>query len=151
MTVNFPGRSKKFYSSLFLFLLMISSCCIFKTDPPDLRITGQNYPSTVNANQRFDLFYTVGNFSSGDCDADNTTQSIVNLKMINQVTGAIQVNNSQTLNSLSNNSTQSFTFSVIIGPENAGTYNVIFTVDPNNTSGSVNTNNNTNTGVIVVN
>lgn len=151
MANKFRLKIKTFYSTIFFSLLIISSCCIFKTDPPDLRITGQNYPSSVNANQRFDLFYTVGNFSSGDCDADNTSQSIVNLKMINQVTGAIQVNNNQTLNSLSNNSTQSFTFSVIIGPENAGTYNVIFTVDPNNTSGSVNTNNNTNTGVIVVN
>ncbi len=151
MKNKFRLKTKPFYSIIFFSLLLISSCCIFKTDPPDLRITGQNYPSTVNANQRFDLFYTVGNFSSGDCDADNTSQSIVNLKMINQLTGAIQVNNNQTLNSLSNNSTQSFTFSVIIGPENSGTYNVVFTVDPNNTSGSVNTNNNTNTGVIVVN
>lgn len=151
MKKAFQIKDRSFYSTIFISLLFISSCCIFKTDPPDLRITGQNYPSTVNANQRFELTYTVGNFSSGDCDADNTTQSIVNLKMINQTTGAVQVNNNQTLNALSNNSTQAFTFSVIIGPENAGTYNVIFTVDPNNTSGSVNTNNNTNTGVIIVN
>ncbi|MBK8550189.1 MAG: hypothetical protein IPL53_03685 [Ignavibacteria bacterium] len=145
-----PSKSKSLYS-LFFSLLLISSCCVFKTDPPDLRITGQNYPSSVNANQRFNLLFTVGNFSSGDCDADNTTQGVVNLKMTNQLTGAVQVNNNQTLNPLANNSTQSFDFSVIIGPENAGTYDMVFTVDPNNTTGSVNTTNNTQTGVIVVN
>lgn len=138
-------------SLIFLSLLMISSCCIFQSDPPDLRITGQNYPSTVNANQNFDLTFIVGNFSNGDCDAEASTQGVVNLKLINRVTGAIQVNNTETLNPLSNNSTQTFIFSVIIGPENAGTYDLVFVVDPNNTTGDIDRNNNTQTGTIVVN
>lgn len=136
---------------IFINLILISSCCIFNTDPPDLRITGQNYPSTVNANQRFDLTFTVGNFSSGDCDAEKTTQSVVNLKLTNRTTGALQVNDTQTLNPLDNNDTQNFDFSVIIGPEGAGTYDMVFTVDPNNTSGDADRNNNTQTGTIVVN
>ncbi len=132
-------------------LLFISSCCIFSTDPPDLRITGQNYPSQVSANQRFNLTFSVGNFSNGDCNAEKTSQGVVNLKLINQVTGAVQVNNDQVLNPLDFNATQTFDFSVIIGPENAGTYNMIFIVDPNNTSGDANRNNNTQTGIIIVN
>ena len=143
-------KPKAFYSSLFFSLLFVSSCCIFKTDTPELRITSQNFPSTVNANQRFDLFFTVGNFSTGDCDAETTSQSIVNLKMTNRATGVVQVNDNETLNELSDNSTQNFDFSVIIGPEGIGTYDMVFTVDPNNTSGSVNTANNTVTGTIVV-
>lgn len=144
-------KSFYFKSLIILTLLSVSSCCIFDTDPPDLRITGQNYPSTVNANQRFDLSFIVGNFSSGDCDAESSTQGVVNLKLTNRVTGVIQVNNTETLNALSNNSTQTFNFSVIIGPENAGTYDLVFVVDPNNTTGDTDRNNNTQTGTIVVN
>ncbi|HMQ67804.1 MAG TPA: CARDB domain-containing protein [Ignavibacteria bacterium] len=141
-----------FYRSLiFLSLLLISSCCIFQSDPPDLRITGQNYPGTVNANQRFDLEFIVGNFSSGDCDAETSSQGVVNLKLINRATGVVQVNDTETLNGLSNNSNQMFTFSVVIGPEGTGTYDLIFVVDPNNTTGDTDRNNNTQTGTIVVN
>lgn len=150
---HFMGYFKlKILTSFFLpSLLLISSCCIFNTDPPDLRITGQSYPSTVNANQRFDLTFTVGNFSSGDCDAEKTNQGVVNLKLTNRITGAIQVNNTETLDPLDYNETQVFNFSVIIGPENAGTYDLLFTVDPNNTTGDSDRNNNTQTGIIVVN
>ncbi|MBP9192748.1 MAG: hypothetical protein KBF96_09375 [Ignavibacteria bacterium] len=145
---------KKFYltrSFVFSALLFASSCCIFNTDPADLRITGQNYPSTVNANQRFELSFIVGNFSSGDCDAETTNQGVVNLKLKNRATGFIQVNDTETLNDLSNNSTQTFNFSVIIGPEGIGTYDMVFVVDPNNTTGDTDKNNNTQTGTIVVN
>lgn len=54
-------------------------------------------------------------------------------------------------NGRSNNQTQSFTFSIIIGPEGAGTYDMTFVEDPNNTTGDGDRNNNTFTGVIVVN
>lgn len=144
-------RDHLYKSFVFLSLLLMSSCCIFTSDPPDLRITGQNYPSTVNANQNFDLEFIVGNFSSGDCDAETTSQGVVNLKLINRATGFVQVNDTETLNDLSNNSTQIFKFSVIIGPEGIGTYDMIFVVDPNNTTGDTDRNNNTQTGTIVVN
>lgn len=141
----------RIYKLSFSCILLISSCCIFNTDPPDLRIIGQNYPSTVNANQRFDVYFNVGNFSNGDCDADKSSQGIVNLKLIHRETGYLQVNNSETLNPLDFNQTQSFTFSIIIGPEGIGTYDMTFVVDPNNTTGDADRNNNTFTGVIVVN
>lgn len=103
-------KLKIFNSFVLPTLLLISSCCIFNTDPPDLRITGQNYPSTVNSNQTFRLTFTVGNFSSGDCDAEKSTQGVVNLKLTNRATSAIQVNNTETLNPLDNGATQEFNF-----------------------------------------
>ncbi len=61
------------------------------------------------------------------------------------------LNNTETLDPLDNNETQGFTFSIIIGPEGIGTYNLTFVVDPNNTTGDADRNNNTLTGVVVVN
>lgn len=134
---------------ILLFTFTISSCCLFETDNPDLRIVGQNFPAQVSVNQTFHPQFTVGNYSDGDCDAARTSQSIVNLKMVNQATGFVQVNNNYTLNPLDNNATQVFNeISVNIGT--AGTYDLTFTVDPNNTSGEKNQNNNKITGIIIV-
>lgn len=140
---------KIIYFFTFMIFINISACCIFKTDNPDLRIIGQNFPSTVGVNVTFFPTFTVGNYSDGDCDASATTQSIVNFRMVNRTSGVVQVNNSYTLNSLENNGTQVFNnISVIIGT--AGTYDMTFTVDPNHVSGEVNRNNNTFTGTIIV-
>lgn len=142
-------KSIFFNSSLFLFLLIISSCCIFESSPPDLRITDQDFPSTANVNQSFELSFTIGNhtedFLSSDCDAEKSTQGSVNLKMVNRKTGHLQVDNTQTLNPLEYNSSQTFTFGVIIGPEGAGIYDMTFLVTNFYIHG------NTSTGVIVVN
>ncbi|MCB0727863.1 MAG: hypothetical protein KDD00_10390 [Ignavibacteriae bacterium] len=143
-------KSNYYKSLIFCSLLLISSCCIFQSDPPDLRITGQNYPGTVSANQSFDLEFIVGNFSTGDCDAETSSQGVVNLKLTNRATGLVQVNDTETLNDLSNNSNQIFKFTVVIGPEGIGTYDLVFVVDPNNTTGDSDRNNNTQTGTIVV-
>jgi len=140
---------KIIYFLSFIFLINISACCIFKTDNPDLRIIGQNFPSVVSVSQTFHPTFTVGNYSDGDCDAATTTQSIVTLRMVNRATGFLQVNNTYTLNSLEHNATQVFNnISVNIGT--SGTYDLTFTVDPNHTSGEVNQNNNTITGTIIV-
>lgn len=145
----------KFISKLILIfifivgLLKFNSCCIIKTNDPDLRITGQNFPSSAGVNQRFGLAFTVGNFSTGECEASATNQSSVNLRMVNRETGHVQVNDPLTLNALGNNATQNFAFTVIIGT--AGTYDLTFVVDPNNTSGEKDRNNNTYTGVVVIN
>jgi len=142
-------KLKIIYFLSFIFFINISACCIFKTDNPDLRIIGQNFPSIVSTGQTFHPTFTVGNYSDGDCDAATTTQSIVTLRMVNRATGFLQVNNTYTLNSLENNATQVFNnISVNIGT--AGTYDLTFTVDPNHTSGEVNQNNNTVTGTIIV-
>ena len=125
------------YTFAFAVFINISSCCIFETDTADLRIVGQSFPSQVNNGQRFSLDFTVGNYSNGDCSAETTTQSIVNLKMIKRDTQVLQVNNTETLNGLENDQTQVFNFSVLIEGAGAdGIYDLIFTVDPNNTSGA---------------
>lgn len=135
---------------IFIFLLVnFCSCCLFKTDSPDLRITGQNIPSSAHVNQTFSLSFTVTNNSSGDCDAAKSNQSIVNLKMVHRETGYLQVNNTYTLNPLDNDQSQTFPISVDIGT--AGTYDLTFVVDPNNTSGESNHNNNTYTAVVIIN
>jgi len=140
---------KIIYFFFFIFFLNFSACCIFKTDNPDLRIIGQNFPAVVSVNQTFFPTFTVGNYSDGECEAAATTQSIVNLRMVNRASGNVQVNNSYTLNPLANNATQVFNnISVTIGT--AGTYDLTFTVDPNHVSGEVNQNNNTVTGSIIV-
>ena len=136
----------------FLFLVLsanISGCCLFQTDNPDLRIVGQNFPAVVGVGQTFYPTFTVGNYSDGDCDAARTSQSIVNLKMVNRANGFVQVNNNYTLNALDNNATQNFN-SINVTIKTAGTYDLTFTVDPNNTSGEKNQNNNKITGVIIV-
>lgn len=136
-------------SIAFLLLLNFVSCCIFKTEDPDLRITGQNFPSRVSVNQTFHPTFTVGNYSNGDCEAATTTQSIVNLRMVNRGTGQVQVNNNYTLNALENGQTQLFnSISVTIGT--AATYDLTFTVDPNHTSGERTYENNTISGEVIV-
>lgn len=134
------GKTIKYYFIyLFAFAIFInvSSCCIFSTDTADLRIVGQNFPSLVNNGDRFSLDFTVGNYSNGDCNAETTTQSIVNLKMIKRDSQVLQVNNTETLNPLENDQTQVFTFSVLIEGQGVdGIYDLYFVVDPNNTSGA---------------
>ena len=134
---------------LFILAINISGCCLFETDNPDLRIVGQNFPPVVGIGQTFNPTFTVGNYSDGDCDAAKTSQSIVNLKMVNRATGYLQVNNNYTLNELDNNATQNFN-SINVTIESAGTFDLTFTVDPYNTSGEKNQNNNKITGVIIV-
>lgn len=141
---------KKFFTAPFLFsLLLLSSCCIFKTDNPELRITSQSFPGSANANSTFTVSFTVANISSGECDAATSNTSSVNLKMVNRATGYLQVNNNTTLNQLSNEQFQTINNTVNIGTP--GTYDLTFTVDPNNTSGETNRNNNVFTGVIIIN
>ncbi len=81
------NRLKIIYSFSFIFFINISACCIFKTDNPDLRIVGQNFPSSVGVGQTFHPAFTVGNYSDGECDAATTTQSIATLRMVNRATG----------------------------------------------------------------
>lgn len=133
----------------FFLLIFISSCCLFKTDSPDLRITGQNFPSTANANQTFSISFTIANISSGECDAAATNESSVNLKMVNRATGYLQVNNTYALTSLDNNISRTITATVNIGT--AGTYDLTFIVDPNNTAGQSNRLNDTYTATIIIN
>lgn len=140
---------KIIYFLSFIFFINISACCIFKTDNPDLRIIGQNFPSTVGVNVTFNPTFTVGNYSDGECDAASTKASIVLFRMVNRATGFVQVNNTYTLNALDNQVTQVFNnISVTIGT--TGTYDMTFTVDPNHTSGEINQNNNTISGTIIV-
>ncbi|MBL8006692.1 MAG: hypothetical protein JNJ56_04125 [Ignavibacteria bacterium] len=147
-----PFKIKAVHALIFILFLNFSSCCVFSTDPPDLRLTSQNFPSQVTAGQRFDLTFTVGNYSNTDCNAETTSQSIVNLKMIKQSNNFLQVNNTETLNALENDQTQIFNFSVLIEGENVtGAYNLIFTIDPNNTSGDAYRDNNVYTATITVN
>ncbi|MCY7361817.1 MAG: hypothetical protein LH629_07095, partial [Ignavibacteria bacterium] len=77
----------------FVIFLNVSSCCVFKTDPADLRISSQTFPSQVTVGQRFNVSFTVGNYSNTDCNSEATTQSIVNLKMRKQSNQFLQVNN----------------------------------------------------------
>lgn len=135
---------KAIVSTAVLFVsLNIYSCCVFKTDPPDLRLVSQSFPSQVRNGHRFDLKFTVGNFSNTDCNAETTKQGVVNLKMIRDST-IIQVNNTETLNELEDSKTQEFNFSVLIeGHGVNGVYELIFTIDPNNTTGDAYRDNNT--------
>jgi len=129
--------------------VQLSSCCITKNDPPDLKQTAQEFPSTAGVNQTFTLRFTVQNFSSGDCGADRSKQCQVELRMVNRATGYLQVNNFYNMNELDNNATQQFTFTVTIGT--AGTYDLSFIIDPFNTSGDAVRENNTYTSVVVIN
>jgi len=129
--------------------VQLSSCCITKNDPPDLKQTAQEFPSTAGVNQTFTLRFTVQNFSSGDCGADRSKQCQVELRMVNRATGFLQVNNFYNMNELDNNATQQFTFTVTIGT--AGTYDLSFIIDPFNTSGDAVRENNTYTSVVVIN
>ena len=141
-------KSKAAVSLSLIFFINIYSCCVFKTDTPDLRITGQNFPASASVNQTFNLSFTVANISDGECDAEKTNSSLVNLRMINRQSGHVQVNNTATLNQLENNQAQTTPFSVNIGT--AGTYDLTFIVDPNNTSGQANRNNDTLRGVVLI-
>lgn len=132
----------------FILILNIYSCCLFKTDSPDLRITGQNVPPSAGVSQTFSMSFTVSNISAGECDAAKSNSSAVNLKMVNRASGFVQVNNTYEMNPLENNSSQTFPVTANIGT--AGTYDLTFTVDPNNTSGESNRNNNTYTAVVII-
>lgn len=142
---------KKYVLRLIVLILSVqlSSCCITKNDPPDLKQTAQEFPSTAGVNQTFTLRFTVQNFSSGDCGADRSKQCQVELRMVNRATGYLQVNNFSNMNELDNNATQQFTFTVTIGT--AGTYDLSFIIDPFNTSGDAVRENNTYTSVVVIN
>ena len=142
-------KSKSLIRVSFLLLILISSCCIFKTDSPDLRQTGQSFPSTVNASQIFNMSFTIANISSGDCSASASNQCSCVLRMVNRATGFLQVNNSYTLNSLGDNESNTITASVNIGTP--GTYDFSFTIDQNNTAGQSNRNNDVYTGTVIVN
>lgn len=151
MKMTKSKRLNFIYAFAFVIFINISSCCIFETDDPDLRIVGQSYPPVVNNGQEFQLDFTVGNYSNGDCSAEETTQSIVNLKMINRETGYVQVNNTTTLNPLENDATQKFTFYVTIKGQGVnGIYDLIFTADPNNTTNDNYDSNNIYTGTVTV-
>ncbi|MBK8984075.1 MAG: hypothetical protein IPM38_17600 [Ignavibacteria bacterium] len=147
MTLNV----KKYFLSLtlFAFFLQLTSCCITKNDPPDLKQTAQEFPSTAGVNQSFTLRFTVQNFSSGECGADRSRNCVVELKMVDRATGHVQVNNFSDMNELDNNETQQFTFTVTIGT--AGTYDLSFIIDPYNTSGDAVRDNNTYTSVVIIN
>lgn len=152
MNSLFKRKINLIYGAVLIFFINLSSCCIFSNDPPDLRLSSQNFPSSVNRGQRFDLSFTVGNYSNTDCSANETTQSIVNLKLIKESNEYLQVNNTETLNPLENDETQTFNFSVLIEGENVdGPYRLVFTIDPNNTSGDAYRDNNVYTSTITVN
>lgn len=138
------GISVKLILPLSLLVLAFNfySCCAFKTDPPDLRLTSQSFPSQVRNGQRFDLRFTVGNYSNTDCDAETTKQGVVNLKMIRDSV-VTQVNNTETLNGLEDSQAQDFFFSVLIEGQGVnGLYELVFTIDPNNTTGDAYRDNN---------
>ncbi|MEO8665469.1 MAG: hypothetical protein ABI462_08220, partial [Ignavibacteria bacterium] len=101
------------------------------------------------ANQTFSLSFTVANITSEECDAETSNQSSCVLKMVNNATGFLQVNNSYTLNALANNASQTINATVNIGT--AGTYTLTFTIDPNNTAGQSNRQNDIYTGTVVIN
>jgi len=98
---------KKYFPRFIVFILFVqlSSCCITKNDPPDLRQTAQEFPSAAGVNQTFTLRFTVQNISSGDCSAERSKQSVVELKMVNRANGNVQVNNFSNMNELDNDAT----------------------------------------------
>lgn len=133
-----------------LLIIQISACCIGKDDSADLVQTAQEFPANVNTNETFTLRFTVQNQSTGDCSANRTNDGTVQLKMVNRATpNEFQVNDFQNLNPLDNNATQVFTFTVNIGT--AGTYDLTFIIDVNNSTGAVNSENNVYTSTVIVN
>lgn len=132
---------------VFVLPVGISSCCMFKKDTPDLRIVWNAYPANALSNLAFDVNFTVANFPSGDCDAEMTSQGLVNLKMI-KGESLVDFDENQVLNSLHSDGRQNFTFTVVL--RTATTYHMIFTVDPENKTGDSNNGNNTFKADIIV-
>lgn len=149
LKLKYPNRFLSFIV-IIVFSLNLYSCCVFQTDPPDLRLISQSFPSQVRTGQRFDLKFTVGNYSNTDCSAETTKQGVVNLKMIRDSV-IVQVNNTETLNDLEDSKTQEFNFSVLIeGAGVTGAYELIFTIDPNNTTGDAYRDNNVFRSTVIV-
>ncbi|MBK6507807.1 MAG: hypothetical protein IPG02_19670 [Ignavibacteria bacterium] len=119
---------------------------------PDLKLTSQNFPSSAQVDQNIQLTFTVANNSTDECTADNTTDCQVNLKLVKRETQQVQVNNFDNLDALADKQTKLFTFNVVIGPNpGPGTYDLTFTIDPDNRSNDAVRENNVFTSVIIVN
>lgn len=119
---------------------------------PDLKLTSQNFPSSAQVNQSFQLTFTVANNSTDECTADNTTDCQVNLKLVKRETQQVQVNNFDNLDALADKQSKLFTFNVVIGPNpGPGTYDLTFTIDPDNRSNDAVRENNVFTSVVIVN
>lgn len=119
---------------------------------PDLKLTSQNFPSSAQVDQNIQLTFTVANNSTDECTADNTTDCQVNLKLVKRETQQVQVNNFENLDALADKQTKLFTFNVVIGPNpGPGTYDLTFTIDPDNRSNDAVRENNVFTSVIIVN
>ncbi len=142
-------KIRKILSAIFITVILsgISSCCIFKNDSPDLKVAWATYSDTAIINQPFEVKFSVGNFATGDCDAETTNQTLVNLKMI-RGESLVDYDENQVLNSLYSDGRQNFTFTVNL--RYLTTYHMIFTVDPENKSGDSNNGNNTYTADILV-
>jgi len=119
---------------------------------PDLKLTSQNFPSSAQVDQNIQLTFTVANNSTDECTADNTTDCQVNLKLVKRETQQVQVNNFDNLDALADKQTKLCTFNVVIGPNpGPGTYDLTFTIDPDNRSNDAVRENNVFTSVIIVN
>ncbi len=146
----------KFFSAI---TLIIASFSFYSCDSncsnggkPDLKLTSQNFPSSAQVNQSFQLTFTVANNSTDECTADNTTDCQVNLKLVKRETQQVQVNNFENLDALADKQSKLFTFNVVIGPNpGPGTYDLTFTIDPDNRSNDAVRENNVFTSVIIVN
>lgn len=144
---------------LSMFLITLFSFSFYSYDSncsngakPDLKLTSQNFPSSVPVNQSFQLTFTVVNNSTDECTAETTTDCQVNLKLVKRGTGQVQVNNFENLDGLADKQTKLFTFTVVIGPDpGPGTYDLTFTIDPDNRSNDAVRENNVFTSVIIVN
>jgi hypothetical protein len=119
---------------------------------PDLKLTSQNFPSSAQVDQSFQLTFTVANNSTDECTAETTTDCQVNLKLVKRETQQVQVNNFENLDRLADKQSKLFTFNVVIGPNpGPGTYDLTFTIDPDNRSNDAVRENNVFTSVIIVN
>lgn len=144
---------------LLLLILSLSSLTLNSCDSncsnggkPDLKLVSQNFPSAATVNQTFQLTFTVANNSTDECTAETTTDCQVNLKLVKRETGQVQVNNFENLDGLSDKQTKIFTFNVVIGPDpGPGTYDLTFTIDPDNRSNDAVRENNVFTSVVIVN
>jgi len=144
---------------LLIMLLIITSLTLNSCDSncsngakPDLKLTSQNFPSAATVNQTFQLTFTVANNSTDECTAETTTDCQVNLKLVKRETGQVQVNNFENLDELADKQTKIFTFNVVIGPDpGPGTYDLTFTIDPDNRSNDAVRENNVFTSVVIVN
>ena len=144
---------------LLLLIILFSSTTFYSCDSncsnggkPDLKLVSQNFPSSAQVNQSFQLTFTVANNSTDECRAETTTDCQVNLKLVKRETGQVQVNNFENLDELADKQSKIFTFNVVIGPNpGPGTYDLTFTIDPDNRSNDAVRENNVFTSVVIVN